>query len=174
LVLNGQRKRNNIKTIGEIANEISLESFMRTFVECQTTLEQIEKVRHNKMINSTSPIQDNIKTFDTGAVRSNDCDDVRYDLISPIGLEEVARTCHEGACKYSPMNWERGLDISSLLNHAIRHIYLYLSGDRSESHLGHAAWNVMAAIHSEKLWPELNKGKLRGPGCTPPNQDEQK
>lgn len=106
--------------------------------------------------------------FATGAVRSSDAEATRYDLISPIGLEAVARTCAEGAAKYSDYNWERGMPVGDLLNHALRHIYRYLAGDRSEDHLPHAAWGLLAAIHSEALWPELNAGTLRGPGCRPP------
>lgn len=106
--------------------------------------------------------------FSTGAVRSSDAEATRYDLISPIGLEAVARTCAEGAAKYSDYNWEAGMPVHDLLNHAIRHIYRYLAGDRSEDHLPHAAWGLLAAIHSEALWPELNEGTLRGPGCRRP------
>jgi hypothetical protein len=106
--------------------------------------------------------------FTTGAVRSSDAEATRYDLISPIGLEAVARTCAEGAAKYSDYNWERGMPVHDLLNHALRHIYRYLAGDRSEEHLPHAAWGLLAAIHSEALWPELNAGTLRGPGCKAP------
>jgi hypothetical protein len=106
--------------------------------------------------------------FSTGAIRSSDAEATRYDLISPIGLEAVARTCAEGAAKYSDFNWERGMPVADLLNHAIRHLYRYLAGDRSEDHLPHAAWGILAAIHSEQLWPELNEGTLRGPGCTRP------
>jgi hypothetical protein len=90
--------------------------------------------------------------FGTGAVRSSDAEGTRYDLISPIGLEAVARTCAEGAAKYSAHNWERGMDVPDLLNHAIKHIYQFLSGDRSEAHLPHAAWGLLAAINSETLW----------------------
>ena len=110
--------------------------------------------------------------FATGAVRSGDAEGTRYDLISPIGLEAVARTCAEGAAKYSDFNWERGMPVHDLLNHAIRHIYRYLAGDRSEPHLPHAAWGLMAAIHSEALWPDLNRDTLRGPGCEPPTPPE--
>lgn len=106
--------------------------------------------------------------FASGAVRSSDAEATRYDLISPIGLEAVARTCADGAAKYGDWNWERGMPAHDLLNHALRHIYRYLAGDRSEDHLPHAAWGLLAAIHSEALWPELNAGTLRGPGCTPP------
>lgn len=115
-----------------------------------------------------SNVNNGLHNFTTGAVRSKDADATRYDLISPIGLEEVARTCAEGARKYSDYNWERGMPVHDLLNHAIRHIYKYLSGDRSEPHLPHAAWGLLAAIHSEALWPELNAGHLRSEGCRRP------
>lgn len=95
--------------------------------------------------------------FPSGAVRSNDASEERWDLISPIGLKEVARTCAEGAIKYGAFNWEKGLPVSDLLNHAIRHIFLFLSNDKSEPHLPHAAWNILAAIHSLQVWPELNE-----------------
>jgi hypothetical protein len=107
--------------------------------------------------------------FGTGAVRSDTVEAFRYDLISPIGLREVARTCAEGAQKYGDWNWEKGMPVGDLLNHALAHVYTYLSGDRSEPHLGHAAWNLLAAIHSDELWPRLNDGTLRSPGCAPPD-----
>ena len=107
--------------------------------------------------------------FGTGAVRSDTVEAFRYDLVSPIGLREVARTCAEGAAKYGDWNWEKGMPVHDLLNHAIAHVYQYLSGDRSEPHLPHAAWNLLAAIHSEELWPKLNEGNLRKPGCRHPS-----
>lgn len=106
--------------------------------------------------------------FGTGAVRSDTVEQYRYDLVSPIGLREVARTCAEGAERYGDWNWEKGMPVHDLLNHAIAHIYEFLSGDRSEPHLPHAAWNVLAAIHSHEIWHELNDGTLRRPGCKPP------
>lgn len=107
----------------------------------------------------------------TGAVRSSDADGEAWELITPIGMRRLAATCQEGASKYSAYNWEKGMGIRGLLRHAIRHSYLYLSGDRSEDHLAHAAWGFMAAMHSEEMWPELNSD-LRGEGCKPPNGKE--
>jgi len=107
--------------------------------------------------------------FGTGAVRSDTVEAFRYDLVSPIGLREVARACAEGAEKYGDWNWEKGMPVHDLLNHAIAHIYEFLSGDRGEPHLGHAAWNLLAAIHSHELWKHLNDGTLRSAGCTPPS-----
>lgn len=106
--------------------------------------------------------------FGTGAVRSDSVENCRYDLISPIGLAAVAETCAEGARKYGDWNWEKGMPVHDLLNHAIAHIYRFLAGDRSEAHLAHAAWNVLAAIHSLALWPHLNDATLRGEGCVAP------
>ncbi|NDD52262.1 hypothetical protein EBZ39_00020 [bacterium] len=107
--------------------------------------------------------------YDTGAVRSADCDHVRYDLISPIGLAALARTYAEGAEKFGAFNWENGMPVTDLLNHAIAHVYKFLGGDRSEDHLAHAAWNLLGAVHSMELWPHLNQDLLRGNQCSPPN-----
>jgi len=107
--------------------------------------------------------------FGTGAIRSDTFEEFRYDLVSPIGLREVARACAEGAEKYGDWNWEKGMPVHDLLNHAIAHIYGFLSGDRSEPHLGHAAWNLLAAIHSHELWPHLNDGNLRSELCRAPH-----
>jgi hypothetical protein len=106
--------------------------------------------------------------FGTGAVRSSEVEDLRYDLITPIGLREVARAYAEGSKKYGDYNWEKGMPVHDLLNHALAHIYQFLAGDRSEPHLGHAGWNLLAAIHSHEAWPHLNAGTLRGPGCARP------
>lgn len=106
--------------------------------------------------------------YESGAVRSSDAESYRYDLISPIGLAAVAAACAEGAAKYGAWNWEAGMPATDMLNHALRHIYMFLGGDRSEDHLGHAAWNLMAAIHSLEVWPDLNEGTLRTGFCEAP------
>lgn len=98
---------------------------------------------------------ENIKQFDTGAVRSSDADNVRFDLITPIGLRRLAETYAEGAKKYSENNWLKGIPSSDLFNHAVRHLYLWLAGDTSEDHLAHATWNIFAIMHFEETRPEL-------------------
>jgi len=127
----------------------------------------IAMVRHYQEADVKQQAGDTVR-FSTGAVRSSEAEATRYDLISPIGLEAVARACAEGAGRYGDFNWEAGMPVHDLLNHALRHVYQYLAGDRGEDHLGHAAWGLLAAIHSESLWPELNAGTLRGPGCKAP------
>jgi hypothetical protein len=97
----------------------------------------------------------NVTTFSTGAVRGNDAENVRFDLITPIGLRRLAETCAEGARKYTDHNWEKGMPASTLLNHAIRHIYLWLQGDDTEDHLAHSAWNILGVCHFEETMPEM-------------------
>ena len=96
-----------------------------------------------------------LTTFPSGAVRSSDAEHVRFDLITPIGLRRLAETCAEGAHKYGDFNWQQGIPASQMLNHAIRHIYLWLEGDRSEDHLAHSAWNILGVCHFEEAMPHM-------------------
>jgi hypothetical protein len=100
--------------------------------------------------------------FETGAVRSADKNHVMYQLISPIGMRRLAETMKEGFDKYGAYNWERGMPIGDILNHAIDHIYAYLANPdpkaRSEDDLAHAAWNLFAAMHMEESHPNLEHG----------------
>ena len=96
-----------------------------------------------------------LKRFPSGAVRSPDADNERYDLISPIALRRLARTYAEGAKKYGDYNWLKGIPGSDLVNRIIRHLMLFLLGDQSEDHLAHAAWNIFALIHFQETKPEL-------------------
>jgi hypothetical protein len=63
----------------------------------------------------------------------------------------------EGAAKYGEHNWQKGFPVADILNHALAHVFKYLSGDRAEDHLGHAAANLLMAIHTEE-----SNGKDRG------------
>lgn len=54
-----------------------------------------------------------------------------------------------GADNYGEGNWQKGIPVKDCLNHALAHIYKYLSGDRTEDHLAHAACNMMMACDLE-------------------------
>ncbi len=95
----------------------------------------------------------NTHSFDSGAKRQEL--EPRFDLISPNALRRLAMTTAEGAKKYGEHNWRNGIPSSNLLNHAINHIYEYIAGDRSEDHLAHGLWELMAAIENNELRPEL-------------------
>lgn len=96
-----------------------------------------------------------MKRFKSGAVRSRDAEETRFDLITPIGERRLAATYAEGAAKYGDNNWLKGIPASDLLNHAKRHINLWLAGDATEDHLAHAAWGLFAVMHFEETRPEL-------------------
>lgn len=101
--------------------------------------------------------------FPTGAVRSSDADGVRYDLITPVGLRRLAETYKEGSLKYGDNNWQKGFPASDVMNHAIRHMYLWLDGDKTEDHLAHAAWNLLTIMHFEERKPECIDVASRNP-----------
>jgi hypothetical protein len=112
-------------------------------------------------------MSDDAKTA-TGAVRSADADHLDFCSMPIIGVIAVARTSYEGGQKYGRYNYMKGFSAHNLLNHALRHQNLFLLGDRSEPHLEHAAWGLLAAIQSLTLNPELSAPHLLGPGATIP------
>lgn len=79
--------------------------------------------------------------FDTGAVRSNDADDVAYYLISPIGLRRLAiiYSDHEDVCNFN--------DEKLCLALCRECINIYLSGDRYRDHLAIALYYLCEAMH---------------------------
>ena len=97
------------------------------------------------------------RTFPTGSQRSTQADSTRYDLVSEIGLERLAKTYAEGIAKgYAEYNWRLGQPFSVLLNHVLWHLNAYKKGDDSEDHLGHAAFGLFALMEFEMTRPELN------------------
>jgi hypothetical protein len=115
-----------------------------------------------------STVDGSTEVFETGAKRT--ALGARWDLLSPVGLRRCAEAAAEGVEKYGEFNHERGLPVHVYLNHLIAHVYAYLAGDRSEDHLGHAAWNALFACQSQEAYPELNAGHERRPGCLPPER----
>ncbi len=104
------------------------------------------------------------QTFATGSERQA-LNEVRYDLISPIGLKRLAQTYAEGARKYTDRDWEKGQPFGVLLNHARDHINDFIAqqlgvggdlGISDEDHLAHAVWNLMAIMHFQTTKPEMN------------------
>ena len=67
-----------------------------------------------------------------------------FDQIPYHSLEEIAKIFAEGQIKYGRDNWKKGTNDPDYqlerLNHAIRHLLLYSSGDRTEQHLAKVAW----------------------------------
>lgn len=105
-----------------------------------------------------------LERFKSGSMRQA-LNEVRYDLITPIGLKRLAHTYAVGAKKYNDRNWEKGQPFSVLLNHARDHINDFIAqqldlgdelGISKEDHLAHAVWNLMAIMHFQTTHPEMN------------------
>jgi len=95
--------------------------------------------------------------FSTGSVRDTREGKGRYDLISPIFTERLAKHLELGAAKYNERNWEKGQEVSRCMDSCMRHLNKYLEGHRDEDHLAAAATNLMFIIHTEEM---VKRGKL--------------
>jgi len=73
----------------------------------------------------------------------------RFDLVDPLAMFEMCKVLQEGFDKYGDdENW-RAIPIEDHLNHLLIHVYAYLAGDTSDSHLSHAMCRIMFAIGVE-------------------------
>jgi len=96
-------------------------------------------------------------TYGSGATKESNQDKPRFDLIPIEPMFRVALRYTEGAKKYSERNWEKGIPVSQYVSSALRHLYQYLAGDRSEDHLAAVIFNIMAIMHHEE---KIKKGVL--------------
>jgi hypothetical protein len=87
--------------------------------------------------------------------RKDDQDKLRYDLIPPELLEEVARVLTYGAVKYSERNWEKGMAWHRPFGALMRHMWAWWRGENVDpetgfSHLAHAACCIAFLITYER------------------------
>lgn len=80
-----------------------------------------------------------------------DDDKLRYELMPPDALEQLARVYTIGAKKYGPRSWERGIVFCRIFGALIRHAMRWLMGEDDDpedgiSHMAHAAWNCLALV----------------------------
>jgi len=68
-----------------------------------------------------------------------------FHLMPPQALLEVAGVLKRGAETYGEGNWSL-IPEDEHINHAVGHLYRYLSGDRSEQHLTNAACRLLFAL----------------------------
>jgi hypothetical protein len=89
--------------------------------------------------------------FSTGSKRDTRIGKGRFDLISPIAEERLAKHYENGAVKYGDRNWEKGQPLSRYLDSAKRHMNKLIQGYKDEDHAIAIVWNVMAFVHTEEL-----------------------
>lgn len=86
--------------------------------------------------------------------RKDDGGKAPYHLIAPEALHGMAMVLDYGTRKYAPRNWEKGMAWSRCFSAAMRHLWAWWRGERSDPesgmpHLWHAAFCVMALIAYE-------------------------
>ena len=80
---------------------------------------------------------------------------LRYDLIPPYVLDELAKIYTYGAKKYHPDNYLKGMDWRKVLGPALRHLYAWCRGSKKDlesghSHLAHCIWNLCTLMIYEQ------------------------
>jgi hypothetical protein len=89
----------------------------------------------------------------TGAMREPN--HLRFDLIPYEALDRMAQHYANGAKKYAPRNWEKGLSMQRCFTSAVNHLFKYarnkaLNLPMEEDHLAAAAWNIFSMMTYEK------------------------
>ena len=72
--------------------------------------------------------------------------DTRMSLIPMDALLEIGRVMAKGAIDHGDNNWRGGIPDGVLMDHALRHIALYMEDDTTEPHLAHAVCSLLMAI----------------------------
>lgn len=82
-----------------------------------------------------------------------------YERSLPTMLLEVAKHFEEGAKKYGPDNWRKGIPVYCYIDSAIRHYLKWLRGDNDEPHDRAFVWNLMCCIWEVDYGEEWRKSK---------------
>ena len=61
-------------------------------------------------------------------------------------LLEVAKHFEDGAAKYQPDNWKKGIPTWCYIDSAIRHYLKWKRGDNDEFHCRSFVWNILCCI----------------------------
>ena len=108
--------------------------------------------------------------FSTGAVRDTSEGKPRFDLISPVAMEKLAKHLTEGAKKYGCRNWEKGISLNRHAQSLLRHLSKFqLSVEDGEDHLTAAFCNLMFMVHTREM---VNRGALPESLLDMPNYNE--
>ena len=62
-----------------------------------------------------------------------------------------------GAIKYGEDNWKKGIPVESFIDSAVRHLLEFQMGLVNEPHDVAFIWNIVCAIWTCRIFPELNK-----------------
>lgn len=84
---------------------------------------------------------------------------LRYDLMNPFALEQLAKIFTMGAAKYAPRNWEKGMKWTTILASLHRHLAAIDKGEDYDKesgllHSAHVEWNAHALTAYYKIFPQ--------------------
>lgn len=96
-----------------------------------------------------------MREFESGAVRDDATGKGRFDLLPWGAIHALAKHSERGALHYGERNVDKGINQSSLIDSGLRHICLYIQGDREPFHLVAALWNIAWAVEQELKRPQL-------------------
>lgn len=90
-----------------------------------------------------------------------DYNKVQLHLIPIDPLMEIARVFTQGAQKYAPRNWEKGMEWSRVYNSLMRHSLAFWNGENLDKesnlhHMAHVAVNAMFLIEYNKTHRNLD------------------
>ena len=88
-------------------------------------------------------------TMEVETAYPQDREENEYRYISPTWLDELAKGLTKGAEKHPGETW-RTIPTREHLARAMRHINLYLMGDRDEPHLVNAGMRLMMAFDTSR------------------------
>ena len=77
------------------------------------------------------------------------------DMDCYTAMLEVSKHYEDGARKYSPRNWEKGIDLHCYIDSGVRHYLKHKRGDRDEPHDRAFIWNMLGAVWTHHNKPEL-------------------
>ena len=102
---------------------------------------------------------------ETGALKA-DGNKLRYDLLPVHPLESIVTILTFGSIKYADRNWEKGMQWSRPFAACMRHMWAWWRGedcdpDSGQSHLAHAAVNILFLLEFEQTKRELDDRPLK-------------
>jgi len=128
---------------------------MTAFDDADNTFHDDNELIKQSLVSSESHLRDSGKreSLSTGGSREPTSGKGRYDLLPPIMIRRLAIHYENGAKKYAPRNWEKGLSVSHCIESLQRHTDQYKMGDKVEDHLAAVIWNAAAIMQFEETVP---------------------
>ena len=107
---------------------------------------ELEYINLSKLNNAKKVINELAMKYDSGKPR--------WDLLSTVALNEVAKVLTFGATKYNDHNWRKGFDWSRLIAASLRHVSAFNDGEDKDqetgiSHIAHAMCCLMFLLEHE-------------------------